>query len=166
VAALFFGGMFAGRVTLSFGIGTGGNVRRATRIGLLLAGLGATVAWMSTVPLASAAGLFAAGVGVAGLYPLGIAAALATAPDQPARAGARLTLASGVAVLAAPLALGVVADATGVIAGWTLVIGLTVIALMLSRGLPDRASGSTTGTLLAEPRRGNEQEDRHKGNEH
>jgi MFS family permease len=160
VAALFFAGMFAGRVGLSLGIGTGGDVRRATGIGLLLVGLGTTAAWLSTVSLVSAAGLFAAGVGMAGLYPLGIAAAIATVPDQLARAGARLTLASGVAVLVAPLALGVVADATGVVAGWTLVIALALVALILSRALPFRSSGSTSGTRPAEPARRNQQEDR------
>jgi MFS family permease len=164
-AAFFFAGMFTGRVGLSLGIGIEGDVRRATGVGLMLAGLGALVAWLSTVPLVSGAGLFASGVGVAGLYPLGIAAALATAPDQLARAGARLTLASGVAVLVAPLALGVVADATGVVAGWTLVIGLSVVALILSRALPHRASGSTAGTLLAEPRRDDEQQEGHERDE-
>jgi hypothetical protein len=160
-AALFFAGMFAGRVGLSLGIGTGGNVRRATGVGLVLAGLGAAVAWLSTVPLISAAGLFVAGVGVAGLYPLGIAAALAIAPEQLARAGARLTLASGVAVLVAPLALGAVADATGVVVGWTMVIGLTVVALVLSRALPHRTPGSTTGAFPAEPERGHKPENGH-----
>jgi MFS family permease len=160
VAALFFAGMFAGRVGLSLGIGTGGDVRRVTGVGLILVGLGTVIVWLSTVPPVSAVGLFTAGVGMAGLYPLGIAAAIATVPDQLARAGARLTLASGVAVLAAPLALGVVADATGVIAGWTLVIALALVALILSRALPYRPSGSTSGTLLAEPGRRHEQEDR------
>jgi MFS family permease len=160
VAALFFAGMFAGRVALSLGIGTGGDVRRATGGGLMLVGLGTVIAWLSTIPLVSATGLFAAGVGMAGLYPLGIAAAIATVPDQLARAGGRLTLASGVAVLVAPLALGVVADATGVVVGWTLVIVMALVALILSRALPHRPSGTTAGTLLAEPGRPNDQEDR------
>jgi len=136
VAALFFAGMFVGRLGLSVGIGTTGDVRRPAGVGLLLAALGAAVGWVSTLAAVSGAGLFVAGVGVAGLYPAGIAAALAAAPRQLAAAGAHLTLASGVAILIAPLALGAVADLTGVVVGWTLVIGLAVVALALSRALP------------------------------
>ena len=69
------------------------------------------------------------------LYPLGVAAALAGAPEQLALAGNRLTMASGLAILLAPLALGAIADATGVIAGWGLVVGLVAVALCLVFGL-------------------------------
>jgi hypothetical protein len=136
VGALFFAGMFTGRVALSAGIGAGGDVRRPIGVGLVLATVGAAAAWLSTAPLASAVALFAAGVGVAVLYPLGVAAALATTERQLAHAGARLTLASGVALLVAPLTLGAIADATGVVVGWALVIVLAVGALALSRLLP------------------------------
>jgi MFS family permease len=138
VGASFFAGMFAGRLGLSLGIGTGGDVRLPIGTGLLLAALGAAIAWLSTEPSLSALALFAAGTGVAVLYPLGISAALATAPDRLAAAGARLTLASGVAILAAPLALGAIADATGVVVGWSMVIILALAALVLSRVLSSR----------------------------
>jgi len=138
VGASFFAGMFTGRVGLSLGIGTGGDVRTPIGGGLLLTGAGAMVARLSTEPVLSALALFAAGVGVAVLYPLGISAALATAPDRLAAAGARLTLASGVAILAAPLALGAIADATGVVVGWSMVIILAIAALLLSRALSSR----------------------------
>ena len=138
VGASFFAGMFAGRLGLSLGIGAGGDIRRPMWAGLLLAGSGAAVAWLSTQPVLSAVALFVAGTGVAVLYPLGISAALATAPDRLAAAGARLTLASGVAILAAPLALGAIADATGVVVGWSMVIILAIAALLLSRALSSR----------------------------
>jgi MFS family permease len=140
VGATFFAGMFAGRTGLSFGLGTGGDVRIPIGVGLVLAGVGAAVTWLSTEPVLSALALFVAGVGVAVLYPLGISAALATAPDRLAAAGARLTLASGVAILAAPLALGAIADATGVVVGWSMVIVLAVAALVLSRALSSRSA--------------------------
>lgn len=143
VAACFFAGMFVGRLGLSAGIGTSGDVRRSAVVGLVLAACGALVAWVSTLPVVSAAGLFAAGVGVAVLYPVGISAALAAAPGQLAAAGARLTLASGVAILVAPLALGAIADLTGVVAGWALVIALAVVALALSRALPRGGSDTS-----------------------
>jgi MFS family permease len=132
--------MFAGRTGLSFGLGTGGDVRIPIGVGLVLTGVGAAVTWLSTEPVLSALALFVAGVGVAVLYPLGISAALATAPDRLAAAGARLTLASGVAILAAPLALGAIADATGVVVGWSMVIVLAVAALVLSRALSSRSA--------------------------
>jgi len=135
IGALFLGGMFAGRLGLSVGIGAGHDIRRNAAAGLVLAGLGAGVAWISTAPILSCFGLFLAGVGVAILYPLGVAAALAGAPGQLALAGNRLTLASGLAILLAPLALGAIADATGVIAGWGLVLGLVAVAFCLVFGL-------------------------------
>ena len=136
LGGLFMGGMFFGRLGQSFGLGTGGDLRRPAATGVLLAAAGATIAWISTMPILSAGGLFVAGLGVAGLYPLGVAAALAAAPRQPALAGTRLTLASGTAILLAPLALGVVADATGVVMGWGVVVGLAIMALILVAALP------------------------------
>jgi MFS family permease len=141
IGALFFAGMFLGRVGLSLGIGTTGDPRRPAGAGLLLAVLGAGIAWLSTAPVISGASLLVAGIGVAALYPVGISTALAIAPGQLARAGARLTLASGVAILLAPLTLGAIADLTGVVVGWSLVIGLALMALLLSRTLPRSAAG-------------------------
>jgi MFS family permease len=136
LGGLFLGGMLVGRLGQSLGLGTGGDVRRPAAAGVLLAIAGATIAWVSTVSALSAAALFLAGLGVAGLYPLGVAAALGAAPAQPALAATRLTLASGVAVLVAPLALGTIADALGVVAGWGLVVGIALVALILVAALP------------------------------
>jgi len=140
--------MFAGRLGLSAGIGTGHDIRRNAAAGLVLAGVGAGVAWVSTAPILSGVALFLAGVGVAILYPLGVAAALAGAPEQLALAGNRLTMASGLAILLAPLALGAIADATGVIAGWGLVLGLVAVGLCLVFGL---TAGQPVLTPSADP---------------
>ncbi len=141
LGGLFLAGMFVGRSVQSFGLGTGGDLRRPAAIGVGLAALGASLAWISTVPVLSGAALFVAGLGVAGLYPLGVASALAAAPGQLTLAGTRLTLASGTAILAAPVALGVAADATSVPVAWGLVVGLALVALALVAGLP---TGATT----------------------
>jgi MFS family permease len=148
IGALFLGGMFAGRLGLSVGVGAGHDIRRNAATGLVLAGVGSGVAWVSTAPILSGLALFLAGVGVAILYPLGVAAALAGAPGQLALAGNRLTLASGLAILLAPLALGAIADATGVIAGWGLVLGLVAVAFCLVFGLSTRqpAEAPTAGS--------------------
>jgi hypothetical protein len=146
IGALFLGGMFAGRLGMSVGLGAGHEVRRNAATGLVLAGVGAGVAWVSTAAIVSGAALFLAGVGVAVLYPLGVAAALAGAPGQLALAGNRLTLASGLAILVAPLALGAIADATGVIAGWGLVLGLIAVAFCLVFGLSSGGPAQTGAT--------------------
>ncbi len=136
LGGLFLGGMFVGRFAQAFGLGTGGDLRRPAAAGVLLAAVGASIAWVSTTPALSGFGLFVAGLGVAGLYPLGVAAALAAAPGRLTLAGTRLTLASGTAVIAAPFALGIVADAAGVETGWGLVIVLAAVALVLVLAFP------------------------------
>ena len=87
LGGLFLGGMFVGRLGQSLGLGTGGDIRRSAAIGIVLAGTGAAIAWVSTSPALSGAALFLAGLGVAGLYPLGVAAALAAAPGRLTLAG-------------------------------------------------------------------------------
>ena len=136
LGALFFAGMFAGRLGLAFGLGTGHDVRRPATFGLILALAGTGVAWISTVPLVSGGALFVAGLGVAILYPIGVAAALATTPGRLAQAGARLNLATGVAIVTAPFVLGVVADVAGVIVGWAVVIGLVLVGIIFASRLP------------------------------
>jgi MFS family permease len=136
LGGLFLGGMFVGRLGQSLGLGTAGDIRRSAAIGIALAGTGAAVAWLSTSAPLSGAALFVAGLGVAGLYPLGVAAALAAAPGRLTLAGTRLTLASGTAILLAPLALGAAADAVGVPLAWGLVVGLSLVAFGLVTVLP------------------------------
>ncbi len=140
LGGLFLGGMFLGRLAQSFGLGTGGDFRRPAAAGVGLAAVGASIAWASPIPAVSGGAFFVAGLGVAGLYPLGVAAALAAAPGRLTLAGTRVTLASGAAIIAAPFALGVVADATGVLVGWGIVIGIAAVALALAAVLPTGAA--------------------------
>ena len=76
-------------------------------------------------------GLFVAGLGVAGLYPLLLALALAAAGNQTVQASARATLASGTAILILPLTLGRLADAVGIQQAYGIVIVLLVALLGL-----------------------------------
>lgn len=142
LASLFLGGMFTGRLGLSLGLGAGQETRTSMAIGLAVAAIGTGLVWVSTVAALSAVGLFLAGLGVAILYPLGAAAAMSAAPGQLALAGNRLTLASGVAILAAPFALGAIADAAGVVTGWRLVLGLVAFAFALVPALPRGRPGA------------------------
>jgi fucose permease len=86
------------------------------------------------------AGLVATGLGVANLYPLALARALARAPGNAERASARAALASGSAILAAPFALGALADATSLGAAQAVVpiLVLSAAALLTALRSQDR----------------------------
>jgi len=105
---------------------------------LLLLALGVSAAgffvyWLAPVALVAVLGLFVAGIGVANLFPLTVALALGAAPGQSNEAGARLTFASGTAILAAPLLLGTLADAAGIRLAYGVVPIFIFGALIASR---------------------------------
>lgn len=132
VASGFYAGMIAGRFGLSLRAAGELEPRLLVRIGLVGALVGALLAWVAADLPVSAGALFICGAGVAVLYPLGVSMALGVSGGHPATAAARVTLASGVAILAAPLVLGALADAVGVETGWLLVPALCVAALALT----------------------------------
>jgi MFS family permease len=151
IGSLFLVGMFVGRLGLAVGIGTGHDSRRPAMIGFAVAGFAAVLAWISTAPILTAVACFLAGTGIAVLYPLGVATALATAPGRLSQAGARLNLASGIAILLAPLLLGVISDIAGVVVGWSVIVGLVAIGLALASRLPHGAGTEATATLESAP---------------
>jgi hypothetical protein len=79
--------------------------------------VGFALLWTVSDPAAATAGLFLAGVGIALLYPVTLAEALAAWSANPARCA----LASGIAIGAAPLLLGALADLAGLRAALLLV---------------------------------------------
>lgn len=130
--SLFLWGMVAGRMA---GRQTARKVAAARLLPLALAvsGAGFLVFWLAPVAFVAVAGLFVAGFGVANLYPLTVSLALGTASDRSDEAGARLSLASGTAILVAPFLLGALADAIGIRAAYTVVPVFLVSALVASR---------------------------------
>jgi hypothetical protein len=99
----------------------------AARLVALVAGVAVTgfaLLWAVGDPAVAAAGLFLAGLGIALLYPVALAEALAAWPANPTRAAARCALASGIAIGAAPLLLGALADRVGLRAALLLVPAL------------------------------------------
>ena len=135
IAALFLAGMLAGRIALGAGLVGTTRLRWWMELALLVGAVGGVIVWVSHGTTASGVGLLLAGLGTATLYPLGLALALGRAGGATAAAGARLTLASGLAILVAPLALGAVSDAFGVVAGWPLGVALCLVALLLYRSV-------------------------------
>jgi MFS family permease len=136
LASLYVLGMMVGRLALSAGLGHGSRSILVLRGGAALAVAGALVTWLATQPAVAGLGLLLAGLGMSALYPLGASLALAHAPGLPVRASARLTAASGLAILSAPLALGVVAGGIGVFGAWLIVLGLLGTGLLVVLRIP------------------------------
>jgi MFS family permease len=142
LASLFVAGMFTGRAA----VGRGFGAARASR-GLLAAGLavvlvGTTLVWLSPFPVLSGIGLFLGGLGLGPVWPVGVTVALQSAPGAPFSAAARTTLASGMAVLIAPSALGLASDFVGVAGAWPIILVLATAALAVVAITP-RPAAST-----------------------
>jgi hypothetical protein len=104
--------------------------------GLLIVLVGAGIVWISRVPALSGLGLFVGGAGTAGLFPIGMAVAFDRAGKAKYEASARGTLASGMAVLVAPSALGLASDAVGVSTAWPIILLLAVAGLVVLAATP------------------------------
>jgi fucose permease len=138
LASLFVVGMLAGRVAIGRGLGAGHASHRLLAVGLCGAMAGAALVWVSPIPAVSALGLLVGGAGTAGLFPIGLSIALDTAPLAQMKAAARVNLAAGGAALVAPSALGLAADAVGVVTAWLLVLGLAACAMVVLAMTPRR----------------------------
>jgi len=156
LVGVFLGGVLLGRVA-------GSRLTRrlaAVRIlpvALAVAAVGFPVYWLVPSTPARVAGLFVAGLGVGPLYPLALALAVGAARGQSATASARASLASGVAILVAPLALGWLADHGG-IARASGVVGILLVATLLASRVARRlavpglwATSAAPGDLRSMP---------------
>ncbi len=123
LAGRLLGGVLIRRTTL--------ETTRLVGAALALAGAGFTLFWLTTSPWLQVGGLIVCGLGVANLYPLTLALALGSAPRSADLASARISLAVGLAILVAPLALGSLADALDL----KLAYGLVPVALLLAYAL-------------------------------
>lgn len=108
LGAMIVGRLLASRLVVRF------SARRLVILSLIVAGAGFLLYWRTYGLLFGLIGLFVTGVGVAPLYPLILSLAIEAAGEDSVRAGARATLASGVAILTLPLVLGRLADAVGI----------------------------------------------------
>ncbi len=134
--SLFLAAMIVGRVTVSRLV-LRFSVRGVVIASVLVASLGFGLFWLSGAIVPSLAGLFLAGLGVAGLYPLLLSLAMGVAGSNTTQASARTTLASGTAILILPLALGRLADLAGIRSAYAIVgvllIGVFLIVLTATR---------------------------------
>jgi predicted MFS family arabinose efflux permease len=127
----FFAAMLVGRVASS-------RLARALPPAVLLAAtlfvalLGFPLFWLSPGTPLALAGLFVTGLGIGGVYPLGVSAAIASAPGNTDAAAARLSVGGGGAIFVAPFALGALADRVGIGTAFGIVVPMLLAALSLA----------------------------------
>ncbi|MCC6612408.1 MAG: MFS transporter [Anaerolineae bacterium] len=93
-----------------------------------LAIFGLTIFWLGPVRELTLSGYLLAGLGIANLYPLALVIGVNTAPRHSDLASARMSLASGSAILIAPIVLGSLADVIGI----QTAIGVTALLALLA----------------------------------
>lgn len=137
LSAAFLLGMAVGRAASGPVVRATGGGDRLLAGAAAVGGAGFALLWTAPAPFA-VAGLLVVGLGVALLYPVSLARALAAWPSQPVRAATRCALASGVAIGVAPLALGALADLTALRAA-VFVAPVLLLALLVRCGWRLRA---------------------------
>jgi fucose permease len=125
-AGILFGRLAGARLTRRPG-------RAAALLGLSLAVTlaGLIALWLSDDPVFALLGLFVAGLGIANQFPLALALTLAAAPGNTDAANALTQLLGGILVLAAPFALGFLADHVGLAVGFAVPPILTALSGLL-----------------------------------
>lgn len=98
-------------------------------IGVVLVGF--PMFWLGQTAAINVIGLFVAGLGIANLFPLTLAAATSVDPKQSNVASARLGLASGTAILVAPQLLASYADTAGIFNAFGVAAALLVAAAII-----------------------------------
>ena len=98
---------------------------------LSLAFLGTSIFWISRHAMTSFIALALIGLGIANLYPLGVAIALQLAPEQRNLASARASLGAAIAILIAPQTLGIAADGITIQNAYAIIPVLVMVAIGL-----------------------------------
>lgn len=128
--SLFFAAMVIGRMV-------GSRLTHSLDAGRLLVGaivivlVGFPMFWLTRIPALNIVGLFISGLGIANLFPLTLSVATGIDPQQSGAASARISLASGVAILAAPQVLASVADRAGIYNAFAVAAALLIAAAII-----------------------------------
>ncbi|GAB4414967.1 MAG: hypothetical protein Kow00106_10280 [Anaerolineae bacterium] len=141
--SVFFGAMVLGRI-LGSRLTRRARLSRLLLAALLLALGGFLPFWLAPAAPLNVAGLFVAGLGIANLFPLTLAAASGSvAPHQADAASSRITLAAGLAILITPQVLGTLADHIGIKAAYAvaaLFLWLAMGAILAANRLAQRGA--------------------------
>ncbi len=127
---VFFVAMVIGRAVGSY------LARKFQSARLLLVAVGIVIIgfplfWLPRFAPLNILGLFIAGLGIANLFPLTLATATNAAPLHANKASARVSMASGTAILIAPQVLGTVGDQVGIERAYGIVAVLMTAALLV-----------------------------------
>jgi fucose permease len=131
--SLFLAGMILGRL-MSSRMLRYFSARLVVFASILLGMAGFALYWSTTNALVGMISVAITGLGVASLYPLILSMAIGAVKGNEAQAGARATLASGVAILVLPLVLGRLADMIGLKSAFA-VIAVMLVAVFLLMAL-------------------------------
>lgn len=107
------------------------QTRSLLKVASIVALSGFLVFWLNKALLLCYSGLFLAGLGISNFYPLILSMAIGLVPGNPARATARLSLASGSSTLIAPLMLGLLAEKYGIFQSYGFIAALLVLCGLL-----------------------------------
>lgn len=100
-------------------------------VALLVTLAGFPLLWLAPAVPLRVVGLLITGLGVANLFPLTLAAATGVAPRKADSASSRIALGAGIAIFAAPLLLGRLADTMGIQRAYSIIAVLVVLALAM-----------------------------------
>ena len=115
---------------------------RILLISIVIALLGFPLFWLVAVPTVRGLGLFLVGLGLANMFPLTLSLAIRAADCDTNVASARLSLASGAAILLMPQLLGVIADYSGIQGAYGIVlVMLSLIPIALTIALRQSRAG-------------------------
>lgn len=123
----YFGGVLAGRI-LGSRLARRYDPARLLGFALAVTAAGFVILWPSTAPAQALVGLSLLGIGLGNLFPMGVAVAVALAPDRAELASGRTVAMSAFAVVLAPLTVGTLADATSLKAA----LGVVPVMLVLA----------------------------------
>ncbi len=123
--AMIIGRVIGSRLTRSI------ESSRLLLYAILIVGVGFPLFWLSPFAPLNVMGLFLAGLGIANLFPLTLAVATSIDPEQANLASARMSMASGIAILVAPQVLASFADQVGIFNAFGVTAGLLVAAALI-----------------------------------
>ncbi|HEY9777984.1 MAG TPA: MFS transporter [Planktothrix sp.] len=143
--AAFLIAMFAGRIA---GSRLSRHVRSSTLLAVasFVAIFGFLVFWLAPNPVLNIAGLFITGLGISNFYPLTLSNAIGVVPDLAPLATARVSVASGTAVLCAPLLLGFIADKSSIFTAYG-VVGVLLVLAAIMAAVANRAAAEHTAAV-------------------
>ena len=128
----FIAGMIAGRAVMSMKAMGRFDPMLVIRTGVVVTFVALLLPWLSNSYELSVVGLAVAGFAIGILYPPAASIALAAVPRQAAAGSSRLTLAAGLAILVAPLVLGVIAHLSDISTAWLILPAVCVAVLALT----------------------------------